>query len=200
MRAAGDSESGGDSEITRLLRASRAGDVDALGRILPVLYDELRKLAQSMLGPERTGHTLDATALVHEAWLRLARQHSIGFEHRGQFFAVAAKTMRHVLVDHARRRGRQKRGGGAEAEPLDEALAALESSSGDLLELEIALEELGRVDPRKARLVELRFFAGLDMRASAEVLEISQRQAEREWTTARSFLRSKLDAIRASGS
>jgi RNA polymerase sigma factor (TIGR02999 family) len=147
-----------------------------------------------MLRDERTGHTLEATALVHEAWLRLARQHSLGSDHRAQFFSLAATTMRHVLIDHARRRGRAKRGGGAASEPLDETVAALEASCGDLLELEVALGELGRADPRKAKLVELRFFAGLDMRSSADVLAISLRQAERDWTTARAFLKSRLAA------
>ncbi len=183
------------SEVTRLLQAAERGEKEALERLLPLIYDELRKLAQTMLADERTGHTLVATALVHEAWLRLVRQESVGANHRAQFFVAAATTMRRVLVDHARAKKREKRGGKVKREPLDESLAALEHNAGDLLELEEALTSLSELDPRKARLVELRFFAGLGMRESAEVLAISQRQAEREWTTARAFLKSRLAKV-----
>lgn len=186
----------GESPITLLLREARAGHVDAFERLVPLVYDELRELARTLLGGERAGHTLGPTALVHESWLRLASQDSFGFADRAQFFAAAATSMRRVLVDHARARRAEKRGGAAGREPLDELVAELERSSGDLLELETALVELSELDPRKARLVELRFFAGLDVRESASILAVSERQAERDWTTARAFLRSRLERLR----
>ncbi len=192
MQAAFDREPSDVGDVTRLLRAAHGGDEPALERLIPLLYPELRRLAQAMLGSERPGHTLDATALVHEAWIKLAQQHTIGVEHRNEFFAVAATTMRRVLVDHARRRGRDKRGAGVEHETLDAAVAAMERSCGNLLALETALDALNMLDPRKARLVELRFFAGLGMREAAEMLGVSLRQAEREWTTARAFLRGRI--------
>ncbi len=179
-------------EVTRLLQSAREGDDGAQQQLFPLIYEDLRQLASGLLRGERTGHTLQATALVHEAWLRLSKSESPGSEHRLQFLALAATTMRHVLVDHARRRGRDKRGGGVPAEPLDETVAVLEQSCGDLLALDSALESLGALDARKARLVELRFFAGLSMREASEALAISLRQAEREWTTVRAFLRQRL--------
>ena len=195
MRAEGDDRTSLPSEITQLLQAAHGGRVDAVERLFPLLYDELRRVARSMLGPERSAHTLQATALVHEAWMRLARQDSVGFEHRAQFFSAAATTMRRVLVDHARARRRDKRGGGVTPEPLDETLATFEQSCGDMLELEGALDSLAILDARKAKLVELRFFAGLDMQESAQILAISKRQAEREWTTARAFLKRHLSRV-----
>lgn len=182
---------GGD--ITRLIQAAHAGDSGALDALFPRLYGELRRVAHNLIAGERANHTLQATALVHETWLRLSQQHSLGVEQRAQFFEVAAATMRRVLVDHARRRGRVKRGSGEAPQPLDEVVSALEAGCGDLVELEEALAALARMDPRKARLVELRFFAGLELRDAAEVLAISHRQAERDWTLTRAFLRSKLD-------
>lgn len=186
-----------ESEITLLLREAQEGRAEAFDRLVPLVYDELRSLARGMLGGERSGHTLGPTALVHESWLRLASQESFGFEHRAQFFAAAATSMRRVLVDHARARKREKRGGDREREPLDQMVEELERSSGDLLELEAALVELSALDERKARLVELRFFAGLDVRESARILAVSERQAERDWTTARAFLRGRLERARA---
>lgn len=185
---------GRDGDVTSLLRAAHAGDARAFDQLVPLLYAELRRLAQAMLGEERTGHTLDATALVHEAWIRLAQQHSLGVTQRTQFFQVAATTMRRVLVDHARRRNAEKRGGEFVREPLDHAIAEVERSCGDLLALEAGLQALAGLDERKARLVDLRFFAGLGMRETADLLGISLRQAEREWTTARAFLRVRMEA------
>ncbi len=183
-----------EGDVTSLLRAAHAGDARAFDQLVPLLYAELRRLAQAMLGEERTGHTLDATALVHEAWIRLAQQHSLGVTQRTQFFQVAATTMRRVLVDHARKRSAEKRGGERVREPLDHAIAEVERSCGDLLALEAGLQDLAGLDERKARLVDLRFFAGLGMRETAELLGISLRQAEREWTTARAFLRVHMEA------
>jgi RNA polymerase sigma factor (TIGR02999 family) len=168
-----------------------------LESLLPLVYGELRDVAAVLMRGERSGHTLDPTALVHETWLRLAGQERVGFAQRAQFFAAAAALMRRILVDHARARRRLKRGGDAArgelADGLDGVLVAFEQRAGDLLELEEALEELGAIDARLARLVELRFFAGLEMRATAEALAISLRQAERDWTLARAWLRRRLD-------
>lgn len=183
--------------VTRLLQAAHAGEPGALESLLPLVYGELRDVAAVLMRGERSGHTLDPTALVHETWLRLAGQERVGFAQRAQFFAAAAALMRRILVDHARARRRLKRGGDAArgelADGLDGVLVAFEQRAGDLLELEEALEELGAIDARLARLVELRFFAGLEMRATAEALAISLRQAERDWTLARAWLRRRLD-------
>lgn len=180
------------SEVTTLLRAAESGEPQARERLFALLYDELRGLAQSLIVRERTGHSLGATALVHEAWLRLVGQDSVGARHRAEFFAAASTIMRRVLVDHARTRAREKRGAGVAPQPLDETVADLERNCGDLLALEQALDSLAAFDARKAKLVELRFFAGLGMRESADVLAISLRQAEREWTTARAYLKQRL--------
>jgi RNA polymerase sigma factor (TIGR02999 family) len=188
--------------ITRLLQAAHAGESGALEGLLPLVYGELRGLAAGLMRGERSGHTLDPTALVHEAWLRLAGQERVGFAQRTQFFAAAGALMRRILVDHARARRRLKRGGAAVqgqlaerqlADGLDGVLVAFEERAGDLLALEEALGDLAALDARLARLVELRFFAGLEMRATAEALSISLRQAERDWTLARAWLRQRLD-------
>lgn len=182
------------SDVTRLLLAAHDGDEGALSELVPRLYGELRDLARACLQRERPGHTLQPTALVNEAWLKLVRQDSVGFRHRAEFFTAAATTMRRILVDHARGKKREKRGGDAERLPLDETILSLEShAGGDLVHLEDALQTLAAMDERKAKLVELRFFAGLEMRQTAEVLGLSLRQAEREWTTTRAWLRTRLD-------
>jgi RNA polymerase sigma-70 factor, ECF subfamily len=179
--------------ITRILREAREGDRQAFDRLLPLLYSDLRQLAQSLLLFERCGHTLQATALVHEMWLKLAAQDSLGFEHRRGFFSAAATAMRRILCDHARGRKREKRGAGVEPVALDESVAALERSAGDLVALDEALTGLAELDERKAKLVELRFFVGLPTREAAEVLAISERQAERELVLARAWLKDRLD-------
>ncbi|MBI5364553.1 MAG: sigma-70 family RNA polymerase sigma factor, partial [Planctomycetes bacterium] len=183
------------SDVTRLLQAAHSGDAAAFEALLPLVYEELRGLARSVMRSECAGVTLEPTALVHEAWMRLGAQDTLGCDHRRTFFAAAASTMRRVLVDRARHRAREKHGGTVAHEALDDTIAALEERCGDVLALEVALEELAARDARKARLVELRFYAGLGMRESAEVLELSERQAEREWTVARSFLRERLAAV-----
>jgi RNA polymerase sigma factor (TIGR02999 family) len=183
------------SAITRLLTAARAGESGAFEELLPLVYGELRALAAALMRTERAGHTLDPTALVHEAWLRLASQESLGFGDRAQFFAAAATSMRRILVDHARARRAAKRARGERSEEaaLDGLVQVFEERAGDLVALEEALATLATLDTRQARLVELRFFAGLDMQSSAELLAISLRQAERDWTHARAFLRQRLD-------
>jgi RNA polymerase sigma factor (TIGR02999 family) len=179
--------------ITRILREAHAGDREAFDRLLPLLYSDLRQLAQGLLLFERCGHTLQATALVHEMWLKLAAQDSLGFDHRRGFFSAAATAMRRILVDHARGRKREKRGAGVEPVALDESVAALERSAGDLVALDEALTGLAALDERKAKLVELRFFVGLPTREAAEVLAISERQAARELVLARAWLKDRLD-------
>jgi RNA polymerase sigma factor (TIGR02999 family) len=180
-------------DVTRLLRSAVDGSKTAVDALLDIVYDELRQLASRYLSHERPGHTLQTTALVHEAYLKLVRQDSVGFDDRAQFFAAAATAMRRILVDHARTRRRQKRGGGGTAVQLDEALAAFEERALDLLALDEALNELARLDPRKAQLVELRFFAGLTVGEAASLMKIAERTAERDWTTARAWLRASLE-------
>ncbi|WP_440224729.1 ECF-type sigma factor [Dokdonella sp. MW10] len=178
----------GTGAITGVLKRLAAGEARADGELLELVYAELRVLAARHLGGERPGHTLSPTALVHEAWMRLADDASLAPEDRRQFFAAAARRMRQVLVDHARRRDAAKRGG-----PVREAvtLSALVDEGGtgvDALALEQALEKLEAHDPRKVRVVELRYFAGLEMHEIAEVLGISRATAQRDWEVARTFL------------
>jgi RNA polymerase sigma-70 factor, ECF subfamily len=182
------------SDVTGLLHAWGAGDGAALDALLPAVYDELRRQARRALRRERVGHTLQPTALVHEAYLRLVDQTHAQWESRSQFLAVAAQAMRRILVDHARTRGRAKRGGGATPVTLADADAPAESASGvDALALDEALTRFAVLDPRKARLVELRFFAGLSIPEAAAALDISEATAGREWAVARAWLRRELE-------
>ena len=183
----------GGEDITSLLEAAHEGDRSALDRLAPRVYGELKRLADGMMRGERREHTLQPTALVNEAWLKLVRQDSVGFRHRAQFFSTAATVMRRILSNHARARRSRKRGDGVRPEPLDEVVAALEHDGPELPELEQALESLARILPRKARLIELRFFLGLGMQETADILEISKREAERDWTFARAWLQQRLE-------
>ncbi len=182
--------------LTLLLHAAQAGDAAAIETVFAVVYGELRTIAARQIGHERPGHTLQATALVHEVFLKLMQQDSTGARTPAEFLGVAALAMRRILVDHARKRGRQKRGGGAGAEPrtmLDGLAEQWGERAIDLVALDEALAALAARDPQKARLVELRFFAGLAMADAARALGVPLRTAEREWTAARAFLRSRLD-------
>lgn len=187
-------------EVTGLLRRWRAGDQSARDELLPLVYAELRRLAQRYLKRERPGHTLQPTALVHEAYLRLAASHSPQWNDRVHFYAVAAQLMRQVLVDHARSRGAQKRGGGVIKVSLDEehdhlAQAGLDGTAGnaaDLLALDDALRDLEAVDGRKSRIIELRFFAGLSIEETAHVLGVSVPLVVKETRIARAFLLSAM--------
>ncbi|NIN71960.1 MAG: sigma-70 family RNA polymerase sigma factor [Gemmatimonadetes bacterium] len=172
-------------EVTRLLQAARGGEREALDRLLPLVYDELRQLAGRQLGRERAGHTLGATALVHEAYVKLSGGGTCGAGDRAHFLAIAARAMRQVLVDHARRRARAKRGGGWERTTLGEGDAAVEFQPEEMLALDRALEEL---DPRQREIVEYRFFAGMEEREIAEVLGVSERTVRRDWVKARAWL------------
>jgi RNA polymerase sigma factor (TIGR02999 family) len=178
--------------VTRLLRAVTAGDGAAADRLLPVVYDELRRLAHSYLGSERAGHTLTPTALVHEAYLRLAGRGAGLPSERGEFFAVAAQAMRRILVDHARARNAQKRGGDGARVPLDDAVSWFDERRISLPDLDGALARLAERDARKSRLVELRFFAGMTLAQAAEALSIPLRTAERDWSMARAWLQREL--------
>jgi RNA polymerase sigma factor (TIGR02999 family) len=183
-----------ESEVTAALTAWSAGDRQALARVLPQIYDELRALAAQHLRKERQGHTLQATALVHEAFLRLSGRERVHVQARVQFLAVAAQAMRRVLVDHARRRQAEKRGGPESPVPItDVAEAELAASPGvDLLDVDDALVRLAALDPRQAQVVELRFFAGMEVEEIAAALEISVSTVQREWRMARAWLRHQL--------
>jgi RNA polymerase sigma factor (TIGR02999 family) len=174
------------SHVTRLLDAAAAGDRTAAADLLPLVYDELRALAAARMSAEAPGHTLDATALVHEAYLRLVGDQQ--FEGRGHFFAAAAEAMRRILVDAARRKRRAKHGGNYQRVELDAAAVAAPSPHEDLVALDEALTQLSVEDPQAARLVELRHFAGLTIPESAQVLGISSRTADRLWAFARAWL------------
>ncbi len=179
-------------EVTALLREWSAGDRGALERLMPLVYGELRRLAASHLRSERGDHTLQPTALVHEAYLRLVGQRSVSWANRAHFFGIAAQMMRRVLVDHARRRLAAKRSPGTLYVDLGEEVAAAADRAPELLALDRALTELERLDPRQARVVELRFFAGLSVEETAEVAGVSTATVKREWRTARAFLRHEI--------
>ena len=168
-------------EITQLLADWGRGDASALERLAPLVHAELRRIARRQMSRERPGHTLQATALVNEAYLRLAGQGDFQYQDRAHFFAVCAQVMRHVLIDHARAHSREKRGGaGAVQVTLGEAVALSAGRAAELVALDDALQELQKVDPQKVRLVELRYFVGLSVEETAEVLGISATTARRE--------------------
>lgn len=179
-------------EITRLLKAMRNGEPNAQARLIPLVYDELRRLAGSYLRKERRDHTLQATALVHEAYLRLVAQHA-PWQSRAHFFGVAAQLMRRILVDHARSRQAAKRGGEVAKVPLDEALLLSHGDSEALVELDLALSRLTDVDARAANVFTLRFFGGLSVTEAAEVLNVGPRTVNRDWRMAQAWLRRELE-------
>lgn len=179
------------SEVTRILSAIEQGDPQAASQLLPLVYDELRKLAAQRLSQEKSGQTLQATALVHEAYLRLVGEDGQqSFQDRGHFFAAAATAMRRILIDGARRKLTQKRGGGFERHDLD-GIAAPQPDA-ELLALDEALQKLAEADPLKAKLVELRYFVGLTGEQAAEVLGISPTTADRHWAFARAWLQAEV--------
>ncbi|RKY17973.1 MAG: RNA polymerase subunit sigma-70 [Planctomycetota bacterium] len=179
-------------QVTELLAASREGQQGALEELLPLVYDELHSLARRRMAAERGNHTLQATALVNEAWMRLVNQRDQNWESRSHFLAIAATVMRRVLVNHARSKHAEKRGGGREQVTLDEAATELAGRSGDMLALDEALSRLSGAHPEQARMVELRFFAGLEHAEVAQVLGVSTRTAERGWRLARAWLQREL--------
>ena len=181
-------------QTTRILLRLRDGDAGAAGELFPLVYEELRGLAGGLLRRERADHTLQATALIHEAWIRLCDQTRLGAQDRAHFVAIAARSMRQILVDHARRRNAGKRGGGRERVDLDAALAFHEGRGLDVLALHEALERLAALDARRSRIVELRFFGGLTIEEVGVVLGLAPKTVEGDWYLARAWLRRELDA------
>ncbi len=191
-RASNSHSADASPSVTRVLARLRDGDRDAFDELVPLVYDELRRIAQRQMSGQPTGHTLQATALVHEAVARLSAGADDSWQNRVHFFSAAARAMRCVLVDHARSKARVRRRGNGERVPFDDIVAAYEERSFNLVELDDALDRLATFDPRLARAVELRFFAGLGLDEVAEVLGISRRSVERELTCAKAWLRKAL--------
>jgi RNA polymerase sigma-70 factor, ECF subfamily len=177
-----------DHDITRLLSELSGGDPQAASKLIPVVYNELRHLAAGYMRRERPDHTLQPTALVHEAYMKLLAQRSVDWQGRAHFFGVAAQLMRRILIDHARSHLRQKRGGEHPKVSLDEALVFSEQQSGEILAVDESLKRLEQLDPRQARVVELRFFGGLSVEETAEVLKVSAKTVKRDWSVARAWL------------
>src|SRR5438067_11529800 len=187
------SNSANSSDVTALLLAWGKGDRAAAGRLLPLVYAELHRRAAAAMRRESDGNTLQATALVHEAYLRLVDQDRVAWRNRAQFYGVAAQVMRRILIDHAREHLAQKRGGGARQVTLSGIEALSDSDDAmDVLALNEALERLALLDPRQARLVELRYFGGLAIEETAEALDVSPATVKREWATARAWLKREL--------
>jgi RNA polymerase sigma factor (TIGR02999 family) len=180
--------------VTQLLVDWGNGDRQALEKLTPLVYQELKRLATRHLRRERREHTLQSTALVHEAWLRLIDQNHVHWQNRAQFFGIAAEMIRRILIDHARNRQAAKRGDGAIKLSLDEALGAPDRRDFDLVALDDALKDLAKLDPKQGQLVELRFFAGLSIEESAEVLGVSPATVKREWAVAKAWLYRELSA------
>ena len=176
------------NEVTRILNSIQDGDNQAAGQLLPLVYDELRKLAGYKMAGESSGHTLQATALVHEAWLRLVGSSPQSWQNRAHFFGAAAEAMRRILVEHARRKQSLKRGGGAERVELDESAIVLAAPPDELLAVHEALDKLAVEDASAAELVKLRYFVGMTMEEAASALGLAKRTAENLWTFARVWL------------
>ena len=181
-------EQAGRPDVTQLLVAWGSGDEDALEKLTPLVYANLRGLARHYMAGERPGHTLQATALVNEAYLRLVDLTRVEWQNRAHFFAIAAQVMRRILVDFARSRGQQKRGGGLHKTSLDQALVISAQPDQDLVALDDALQALAALDPRKVQVVEMRFFGGLEEKEIAAVLKISVDTVQRDWKAARAWL------------
>jgi RNA polymerase sigma factor (TIGR02999 family) len=179
-------------DVTTLLLAWNEGDEDALGQLMPLVYAELRRLARHYMRGERPGHTLQTTALVNEAYLRLVDARRVRWQNRAHFFAVSARLIRRILVDFARERGYKKRGGGVRHVSLDRALDLGQQPDKDLMALDEALQALAEFDPRKGQVVELRFFGGLSVEEVAEVLQVSPETVRRDWRLAKAWLKRRL--------
>ena len=175
-------------EVTQLLADWGKGDRSALDKLLPLVHSELRRIAQRQMSQERPGHTLQATALVNEAYLKLAGQQGFDWQNRAHFFAVCAQVMRHILIDHARAHARDKRGGGAVKVSLNDALVVADDQASHFIALDEALRRLESLDPQKGKIVELRYFGGLSVEEAAEVMNISPRTVRREWQRAKAWL------------
>ena len=182
-------------DITELLVAWEQGDEAALGRLTPLVHDELRRIARRHMSRERSGHTLQATALVNEAYLRLAGLQHVTWENRAHLLAMASHLMRHILVDIARSKRYEKRGGGAARVTFDEALMGSPARTIDLVVLNDALESLARVDERKSRVIEMRFFGGLSVEETAAALSVSRDTVLRDWRLARAWLKREMRSV-----
>lgn len=193
MRQVGILQRGSSEEVTELLVRWRGGDKDALDALLPLVYAELRRIARHYLSNERSDHTLQSTALVHEAYVRLAKQKLPEWQNRAHFFAVAAQLMRQILVDHARGHRASKRGGETYKIALEEAEGKAQPLDIDIVALDDALKSLAELDEQQSRVVELKFFAGLSIDETAEVLHISPSTVKRDWVTARAWLYRELE-------
>lgn len=174
--------------ITQLLIEWRDGDETALNRLIPLVYEELHRLAHHYMRRERPGHTLQTTALVNEAYIRLVDHKGMRWQNRAHFYAVAAQAMRRILVDYARSRDCAKRGGGANMVELEEAATVVQRQASDLVALDDALSELAALDPRKSQIVEMRYFGGMSVEEMAEVLRVSPITVMRDWSTAKAWL------------
>lgn len=179
---------GEEPDVTLLLSALTRGDSGAASKLIPVVYNELRRLAASYMRRERPDHTLQATALVHEAFLKLVEQRSVNWQGRAHFFGVAAQLMRRILIDHARGVVRDKRGGGQKKVSLDDVFVFSGQQPEELLAVDDSLNRLAEIDPRQARVVELRFFGGLSVEEAAEVLGVSPKTIKRDWSVAKAWL------------
>lgn len=189
------SEATSDHEVTQLLVSLGDGDSAALDKLMPLVYSELRRLARSRLGSERSDHTLNTTALVHEAYLKLADQNRINWQSRAQFFALASQAMRRILVDYARRRNAAKRGGNAVVTVRETDSVASEVRADELLALDESLKRLAAIDPRQSQIVECRFFGGLSIEETAKVIGVSTATVKREWAVARAWLYRELNNV-----
>ena len=188
VRGHGKSPPDAPPSMTELLAAWSDGDRSALDQLTPLVYEELRRMARRQMNRERQGHTLQTTALVNEAYLRLIDQRHVRWQNRAHFFAIAAQMMRRILIDHARAKHFEKRGGGRPRVALDEAAVLSDERAGELVALDEALAALSEVDERKGRVVELRYFGGLSVEEAAEVLKVSPDTITREWRRARAWL------------
>jgi len=187
-------------QITQLLQEWGSGDERALEKLMPLVYDELRKVARRYMAHQSPDHTLQTTALVNEAYLRLVNIRDVSWQNRAHFFAVCAKLMRRILVDFARSRQYQKRGGGARPVSLKEALIVSRQAPAELLALDDALNDLAKLDPRKSQVVELRIFGGLSVKETGTVLKVSERTVAQEWKLAKLWLLAKLKREKGDGS
>jgi len=180
------------SDVSLLLSELSRGNKEASEKLVPLVYDELKRLAKSYMRQERPDHTLQATALVNEAYLRLVKQHAVNWQGRSHFFGIAAQLMRRILIDHARGHLRKKRGGDKQVLPLDEALVFSPEHSEELVKLDEALQRLSKLDARQSQIVELRFFGGLSVDETAQFLGISPKTVKRDWSVAKAWLHGEL--------
>ena len=181
-----------NENVTRLLQASNEGNREALDELLPIVYDELRRVARHQLSKERQNHTLQATALVNEAYMKLIGQHSVDWQNRAHFFSIAAETMRRILVNHAVEKNAQKRGGGATIVSLEEEIDFIHQRDLDVLALDDALKKLEEFDQTQAKIIELKFFGGMTNEEIAEVMGVSESTIKREWRMAKAWLQSRV--------